>query len=126
MLKDMPLPVLVRSLPKILLYQGHNLSVARGAGAGRTVIEAWRAFLEAAPATLQKRRAVMRQRAIETREFRAMLRSEYPVPTGLTWPEIKVWFKNRIAGPLLRLGGDLLEYVPETIRPRIRERDRRP
>jgi FkbM family methyltransferase len=27
---------------------------------------------------------------------------------------------------LLRLGGDLLEYVPEPIRPRIRRRDRRP
>jgi hypothetical protein len=34
--------------------------------------------------------------------------------------------RRRIAGRMLWLGGRLLEYVPETVRPRIRHRDRRP
>jgi GT2 family glycosyltransferase len=128
LLKDMPATVLIRSLPKIVLYQTHNLSVARGsgAGAGRSVVRAWGAFLKEVPSTLRKRRAVMRRRAISAREFRAMLISDYPVPTGLTWREIRTWFKHRIAGPLRRFAGNLLEHVPEPVRPRIRDRDRQP
>jgi hypothetical protein len=34
--------------------------------------------------------------------------------------------RRRLADPMLRLGGRLLEYVPKPVRPRIRDRDRRP
>jgi glycosyltransferase involved in cell wall biosynthesis len=36
------------------------------------------------------------------------------------------WLRFRLLHPLLRLGGDALEYVPERVRPPIRTRDRRP
>jgi GT2 family glycosyltransferase len=124
LLKDMPLPVLLTSLPKIVLYQSHHLAMARGAGDRSSVVRAWRSFLGQVPSTLRKRRRVMRRRVIPSAEFKALLITDYPVPTGLTWPEIRTWFRNRIFGPLLRLGGDLLEHVPEPIRPRIRARDR--
>jgi glycosyltransferase involved in cell wall biosynthesis len=35
------------------------------------------------------------------------------------------WVRNHLIGPVLRFGGDLLEHVPERIRPPIRGRDRR-
>jgi GT2 family glycosyltransferase len=126
LLKDMPLPVLVTSLPKIVLYQGHNLEMAKNDSDRPTVIQAWRSFLRSVPTTLRKRRAAMRRRVISSRDFKALLITEYPVATGLTWPEIRSWFAHRIAGPLRRLTGNLLEYVPERIRPRIRDRDRQP
>jgi GT2 family glycosyltransferase len=126
LLKDMPATVLVTSLPKIVLYQAHNLSVARGAGAGRAVTTAWGAFIKEIPSTLRKRRAIMRRRQISAREFRSMLISEYPVPTGPSWGEIRSWFRHRIAGPVRRFAGKLLEHVPEAVRPRIRDRDRQP
>jgi GT2 family glycosyltransferase len=125
LLKDMPISVLLTSLPKIVLYQNHHLAMARGEGDRASVFRAWRSFLRGVPSTLRKRRRVMRRRAIPTRDLEEMLISDYPVPTGLTWPEIRAWFRRRVAGPVLRLGGNLLEYVPESIRPRIRERDRR-
>jgi GT2 family glycosyltransferase len=128
LLKDVPASILITSLPKILRYQSYNLVMARGAGpsAVRSVVRAWGEFLLRIPSTLAKRRAIMRKRAIDTREFRAMLVSEYPVPEGVLWLEIKGWTRRRITGPLRRLGGDLLEHVPEPVRPRIRDRDRQP
>jgi GT2 family glycosyltransferase len=125
MLKDFPLSLLLGSLPKIVLYQSHNLKMAEGPGERPSVFGAWRSFLSSAPSTLRKRRAVMRRRAITSEDFRALLKTEYPVPTGLTARELAEWFRHRISGPLLRAGGDLLEHVPEPIRPRIRRRDRR-
>ncbi len=125
-LKDVPADILLRSLPKLLLYQSHNLAVARGDGPGavRSVLSAWRAFLARVPSTLRKRRAIMRKRTISTADFEALLISEYPVPTGLSWPEIRSWLRHRVIGPLRRFAGDLLEHVPEPVRPRIRDRDR--
>lgn len=38
---------------------------------------------------------------------------------------VVVWVRNHLIGPVLRFGGDLLEHVPERIRPPIRGRDRR-
>ncbi len=38
---------------------------------------------------------------------------------------VRVWIRNHLVGPVLRFGGDLLEHVPERIRPAIRGRDRR-
>jgi GT2 family glycosyltransferase len=124
LIKDMPPALLLTSLPKILLYQGHHLAMARGEHDRASVLRAWASFLRWLPSTLLKRRRVMRRRAISSPDFKALLLTEYPVPTGLTWPEIRTWFRHRVAGPLLRLGGKLLEYVPEPIRPRIRDRDR--
>ncbi|HEY6655109.1 MAG TPA: glycosyltransferase family 2 protein [Solirubrobacterales bacterium] len=123
LLKDMPLSVLLTSLPKILLYQSHNLAVASGAGDRGSVIRAWASFLLRVPSTLRKRREIMQVRAIRSRDFKAMLLTAYPVPTGLAPRQLSEWFRHRV-GRLLRFGGDLLEYVPEPIRPRIRGRDR--
>jgi glycosyltransferase involved in cell wall biosynthesis len=35
----------------------------------------------------------------------------------------RIWFLNWVLGPLVRFAGDLLEHIPERIRPRIRGRD---
>jgi hypothetical protein len=123
MLKDVPAGILLRSLPKLILYQCHTLAVARGDR--RSVYRAWGSFLSNAPATLRKRRAVMRRRVITTQEFASLLIADYPVPTGLTPRELGQWFWHRVIGRLLRFGGDLLEHVPAAVRPRIRGRDRR-
>jgi GT2 family glycosyltransferase len=124
LLKDMPITVLLRSLPKILLYQSHNLGVAQGVGEGSSVGRAWGSFLQNVPSTLRKRREIMRVRTIRARDFKEMLLTEYPVRTGLTPRQLSRWFRRRFVDRLLRLGGDLLEHVPEPIRPRIRHRDR--
>jgi GT2 family glycosyltransferase len=119
LLKDMPLSLLLTSLPKIVLYQSHHLAMARGVGDGSTVVRAWRSFLRNLPSTLRKRRRVMRRRAIPARTFRSQLITDYPVPTGLTLPELKGWFMYRIAGPLI-------ERLPRSLRSRLRDRDGQP
>jgi hypothetical protein len=124
LLKDMPLSLLLRSLPKIALYQSHILSVARDDGYGASTTRAWISFLGRVPSTLRKRRRVTRMRAISGREFQALLLTDYPVPTRLSLRWVLAWFRHRVLGPAKRLGGNLLEYVPEPIRPRIRDRDR--
>jgi GT2 family glycosyltransferase len=121
LLKDMPLPVLLANLPKIMRYQGYTRDAARGDAARSSVTRAWRSFLRKSPATLRKRREIQRRRVISAREFNAMLLSEYPVPTV----PFRTWFEHRIQGPVRRFAGNLLDYVPEPIRPRIRDRDRR-
>jgi GT2 family glycosyltransferase len=122
LLKDMPLALLLASLRKIVRYQSHLLSVARGDAARSSVTNAWRSFLRNVPATLRKRREVQRRRVISVREFNAMLISDYPMSTT----PVLDWFNHRVNGPLRRFGGNLLEHVPEPIRPRIRDRDRQP
>ena len=44
----------------------------------------------------------------------------------MTSTPVRDWFTHRVNGPVRRLGGNLLEQVPEPIRPRIRDRDRQP
>lgn len=122
LLKDMPLALLLASLRKIVRYQSHTLSVARGDAARSSVTSAWRSFLRKVPATLRKRREVQRRRVISASEFSAMLISEYP----MTSTPVRDWFTHRVNGPVRRLGGNLLEHVPEPIRPRIRDRDGQP
>lgn len=121
LLKDFPLPLLIGSLPKIVLYQRHILTVARGDDYDGTVKRAWRSFLANVPATLRKRRRVMRARVTRDRDFKALLLTAYP---GFTRAGFWEWLQHRVLGPARRLGGDLLEYVPEPVRPRIRDRDR--
>ncbi len=124
LLKDMPTLVLLGSLPKILLYQSHTLKMATHPEDRAGVFRAWRSFLRGVPATLRKRRRVMRMRAISSRDFKALLLTDYPVPTELTPPQLAEWFRHRVVGPAKRLGGVLLEHVPEPVRLRIRDRDR--
>jgi GT2 family glycosyltransferase len=112
LLKDMPLSLLLRSVPKILLYQTHHLMMAGGVGDRATVLRAWRSFLRHVPSTLRKRRRVMQRRSVSTRSFSSLLISDYPVPTGLTPRELKEWFMYRIAGPLWRLASTLTKRQP--------------
>ena len=83
LLKDLPAPVLLRSLPKIARYHFGQLVAARRAGVARTVLRAYAAFLEATPATLRKRRAIQRSRKVSPIQFAAQLRTDYPPPTRL-------------------------------------------
>jgi GT2 family glycosyltransferase len=83
LLKDLPTPVLVRSLPKIALYHWGALSAGRREGYGRRVLQAFTAFLRMVPATLRKRGVVQGARAITPAEFAALVRTDYPVPTRL-------------------------------------------
>jgi glycosyltransferase involved in cell wall biosynthesis len=43
----------------------------------------------------------------------------------LRWELAKGWVRFRVLHPLLRLGGRLLGLIPEPVRPKIRQRDRR-
>jgi GT2 family glycosyltransferase len=83
LLKDLPAPTLLRSLPKIALYHWGQLLAARRAGVARTVLRAYGAFLRAVPATLRKRRALQRERKVGAAEFAGWLRMDYPMPTRL-------------------------------------------
>jgi GT2 family glycosyltransferase len=80
LLKDLPASILLRSLPKIGLYQLHLLREARTEGSGGTVLRAWGAFVRSLPATLRKRRRVQRRRQIDAGQIAPLLISEYPLP----------------------------------------------
>ncbi len=80
-LKDLPLPILLTSLPKILLYQYQQLAAAQGAGFIRTVLRAYGSFLRAVPRTLRKRRRIHRGRPVTAQEFGSNLLREYPLQT---------------------------------------------
>ena len=83
LLKDLPASTLLRSSGKILLYQLHLLREARGMGFARTVIRAYGSFLRSVPATLRKRRRIVRSRVLPPAELEAQLHTEYPIPTRL-------------------------------------------
>jgi GT2 family glycosyltransferase len=83
LLKDMPASLLLRSVPKIALYNWGTLSAARHEGYARRVLQAFGSFLRMVPATLRKRRAVQRGRRIDPGTFTAQLRTEYPFPSRL-------------------------------------------
>ena len=83
LLKDMPASLLLRSAPKIALYNWGTFSAARREGYARRVLQAFGSFLRMVPATLRKRRAVQRSRRIEPGAFTAQLRTEYPLPSRL-------------------------------------------
>jgi GT2 family glycosyltransferase len=81
--KDMPATILLSSAAKIALYQVHQIREARGMGFARTLLRAYGSFLRALPRTLRKRRRVHRDRALPAPEVRALVRTEYPLPTRL-------------------------------------------
>jgi GT2 family glycosyltransferase len=83
LLKDMPASLLLRSLPKIALYNWGTLSAARRDGYARRVLRAFGSFLRMVPATLRKRRAVQGARKVQPADFAAQLRTDYPTPTRL-------------------------------------------
>jgi GT2 family glycosyltransferase len=83
LLKDLPASILLRSVPKLLLYQIHLLREARREGFGRTVLRAWGAFIRSVPATLRERRRIQRRRTIPAAEMAGALISEYPLPLPL-------------------------------------------
>jgi GT2 family glycosyltransferase len=81
LLKDLPISVLVSSLPKILLYQYQRLAAARADGSTGSVRRAYGSFLRTLAGTLGKRRRIQRQRSVPAREFASNLISEYPLRT---------------------------------------------
>src|SRR5262249_49318541 len=81
LLKDLPASVLIRSLPKIALYNWGALMAGRREGYARRVIQAYSSFIRMIPATLRKRRAVQRARAIDPGAFAAEVSTEYPFPS---------------------------------------------
>ena len=81
LVKDLPASILLGSLPKILLYHWGQLLHGRREGFGRTVWQAYLAFLRDIPGTLRKRRRVQGDRRMPVAEFRALVRTEYPFPT---------------------------------------------
>ena len=83
LLKDLPTPILLRSLPKIALYQYGQLVASRKQGVARTVLRAYGSFLRMLPATLRKRRTVQRARQVRPAEFAGQVRTDYPLPTRL-------------------------------------------
>jgi GT2 family glycosyltransferase len=84
LLKDLPASLLLRSLPKLVLYQLHLLREARADGFSRTVLRAYGAFLRRLPATVRKRRRIQRERAISPAAMGSALISEYPLPLPLS------------------------------------------
>ena len=81
--KDVPASILIRSLPKLALYQLHLWREARADGGGPTVRRAFGSFLRTLPATLRKRREIQRDRAVPAAELDSALVSEYPLPLPL-------------------------------------------
>jgi GT2 family glycosyltransferase len=81
LVKDVPWSILWRALPKVMLYLHYQYTVERKNGVPRVALGAYVEFLKMLPATLVKRRRVMRRRVISTPELRSMLRGDYPFPT---------------------------------------------
>jgi GT2 family glycosyltransferase len=80
-IKDVPWTILWRAAPKALLYLHHQYAVERANGTPRVALGAYAEFLKMLPATLRKRRSVMRGRTISVPELRSMMRADYPFPT---------------------------------------------
>jgi len=76
--KDLPGPVLLRSLPKVVRYQWWTYKLARADHWARTLVRAWASFLRMLPATLRKRRRIQKRRAVSPREFEGFLLTDYP------------------------------------------------
>jgi GT2 family glycosyltransferase len=91
LLKDMPASILLRSLPKIALYDYNQFNHARASGHLRTFFRAYGSFLRMLPATLRKRWRVQRSREISPREFEELLISEFPLQSGL----VSAWRRLR-------------------------------
>jgi GT2 family glycosyltransferase len=76
--KDLPGPLLAKSLIKIVRYQRWTYTLARAYRWRRTLLRAWGSFVRMLPSTLRKRRALQQRRAISSPDFEALLLTEYP------------------------------------------------
>jgi GT2 family glycosyltransferase len=108
LLKDLPAPILLRSLPKIVRYQWWTYKLARANQWAGTLIRAWLSFLRMLPGTLRKRWRLQRRRAITSPEFETFLLTGYP-----ELPEI------------VRDPDDMLRFEPARLRLMARELTRR-
>jgi GT2 family glycosyltransferase len=81
LVKDVPWSILWRALPKVLMFLHYQYAVERRNGEPGVALGAYAGFLKMLPATLLKRRRVMRRRVISVSEFRSMMRADYPFPT---------------------------------------------
>jgi N-acetylglucosaminyl-diphospho-decaprenol L-rhamnosyltransferase len=90
--KNIPMPILLRSLPKTILFLHQQYRSERNGGTPRVAVDAYVEFVRRLPRTLRQRRQVLRNRRISTDEFRALLRSDYPFPTE---SRLGRWIVNR-------------------------------
>ena len=82
-LKDLPASVLLRSLPKIALYNWGALMAGRRDGYAGRVLRAFASFLRMIPGTLRKRWGVQRRREVAPAAFAAQVSTEYPFPSRI-------------------------------------------
>jgi GT2 family glycosyltransferase len=81
--KDLPASVLLRSAPKIALYNWGALMAGRREGYARRVLQAFASFLRMIPGTLRKRRGVQRRRTVAPSGFSAQVSTGYPLPSRI-------------------------------------------
>jgi GT2 family glycosyltransferase len=80
-LKNVPAPILLRALPKTILFLHQQYRSERIGGTPRVALGAYLEFLKRLPRTLRERRRVLKNRRISNEELRSALRSDYPFPT---------------------------------------------
>jgi hypothetical protein len=83
LLKDLPGRTFWRSLPKIAMWEAHQLRVAASNGYLGTYVRAYGSFLKMLPGTLRKRRLAQRSRAVSAAEFERFLIAGYPLPSRI-------------------------------------------
>jgi GT2 family glycosyltransferase len=83
LLKDLPGRTFWRSLPKIAMWEAHQLRVAASNGYLGTYVRAYGSFLKMLPGTLRKRRLAQRSRAVTAAEFERFLIAGYPLPSRI-------------------------------------------
>lgn len=83
LVKDLPGRVFWRSLPKIAMWEAHQLRVAAGNGLLGTFFRAYGSFGKMLPGSLRKRRRVQRARAVSAAEFERFLVPDYPLPSRI-------------------------------------------
>lgn len=81
--KDLPASVLLRSLPKIALYNWGALMAGRRDGYAGKVLRAFVSFLGMIPGTLRKRWGVQRRREVAPAAFASQVSTEYPFPSRI-------------------------------------------
>jgi GT2 family glycosyltransferase len=79
--KNVPGRILLRALPKIVLFHHMVWRNLRAQGKGALVLRSYLGFLRQLPLTLAKRRVAMRARTISDEQFLELAGTEYPFPT---------------------------------------------
>ena len=81
--KDLPASVLLRSLPKIALYNWGALMAGRRDGYAGKVLRAFASFLGMIPGILRKRCGVQRRREVAPAAFASEVSTGYPFPSRI-------------------------------------------